>query len=525
MSLLLPRVMINRGYVGLLVVNCWTIALVHNMYHANSTKRRVWSLLSDCVLDTVTSMGISTMLLASYIGDFDFEKTGFPYFKWYQDDWVVHAMSEFQMILVSSWKDLSTRMIFALSLLGDMDNMKMAMRARRTKRTSKPRGNRATMIAPYFASTKSTRGPSVNLLQKRETREILSNVSQFVFFVWGLAILTLHLYAETSPLLPQCWMQVRPWLTRESSCSLLVLDCYGSRLTGTKREVTEHWSEFDPASVTRVVVRHCPSLQLPEILKAFSSLNAIKLYNTTILSWDNSAALTQTNHPAFMTLFLVRVEFPGGELPAGLQSSDFPKSLGDIEFCSTNLRSLPDDIDLKWSHPVSVYIEASQLQEVPESLVRVAPFDLSLSMNPISILPAQLFEQDTVAYLSFGGTLISQLPENVTKVSALLRNVNLSYNNLSFLWPWIDPIAETEYQPLLLAGTPYCQDLSRILAGNQTSFSSIPRPSRASQGVSVFSDASVGNWATLENGISCKEQDRTWYPIDFEDKYSGIVDW
>ncbi|KAF1783211.1 hypothetical protein GQ600_8085 [Phytophthora cactorum] len=337
MSQLLPRIEINRCYVGLLVVNCWSIALVHNVFHSNSTKRRVWSLVSDCVLDTVTSMGISTVLLTSYISNFNFKLSGFTGRKWYEDVWVVHAISEFQMILVTSYRDLFTRMIFALGLLGDMDNMKMAMRAKRTKRTStcKPQGNRATVIAPYFAS-----GPSVNLVQKHRTNGMLSKVSQFVFFVWGLAILTLHLYAETMPQYSQCLMQVRPWLTGQPSCSLLVLDCHENRLSGTKREVMEQWIEFDPASVTRTVVRHCLALELPGILTAFSRLNAIKIYNTTIVSWDNSAALTQTDNLSLMTLFLVRVNFPDEELPAGLQSPDFPQSLEDIEICITNLRSL-----------------------------------------------------------------------------------------------------------------------------------------------------------------------------------------
>ncbi|ETP31698.1 hypothetical protein F442_19452 [Phytophthora nicotianae P10297] len=522
MSLLLPRIAINRCYVALLVINCWAIALVHNMFHENSTKRRVWSLISDCVLDTVTSIGISTVLLISYINDFNFERNGFPVQKWYEDEWVVQALSEFQMILVTSWRDLFTRLIFAVSLFGDMDNMKMAMRAKRAKRTSittgKSRGNRATMIAPY-----SGNGPNANLVQKNRAKDLLFKVSQFVFFVWGITILTLHLYAESIQQYPQCWMKVRPWFTGQPSCSLLVLDCHEKHLRGTKREVTEQWIGFDPESVTRTVVRHCPALELPEVLTAFSRLNAIKMYNTTIASWDSNAALTQTNQTSLMTLFLIRVNFSLGELPAGLQSPDFPQSLGDIEICITNLRSFPDDIDMKWPRFGSIYIEASQLHEVPASLVRLAPFDLSLSMNPISVLPPQLFEEESVAYLSFGGTLITQLPENVTKLSSSLGDLNLSYNNLSFLWSWIDPIIDHEPNtPLSLAGTPYCRDLERIFTGEQTNFLSIPPLSQNNAEMSIFADASVGNWATLKKSVSCAEQDRTWYPIDFEDQYSSI---
>lgn len=177
MSVLLPRVQINRVYVALLVASCWTTALVHSVFHTNSVKRRVWSLVSDCVLDTVTAMGISTVLLATYINDFDFTISGFPFYKWYEDIWVVHATSEFQIILVTSWRDLCTRMVFALSLLSDLDSLKMAMRVRRRTRTSsctssgKNRGHRATLVAPYFASAKSRSGPGMNILRRRHAIE------------------------------------------------------------------------------------------------------------------------------------------------------------------------------------------------------------------------------------------------------------------------------------------------------------------------------------------------------------------
>ncbi|KAG6957854.1 hypothetical protein JG687_00009732 [Phytophthora cactorum] len=547
MSRNVPRLWLNRSYVALLVLNCWSTALVHHMFRHNKTKMRLVALLSDCLLDLVTSVGIPLLLVISYAQEFDVASGNFNILRWFQDRWLVNAMNEFNIILILSWGDLATRMVFAVSMLSNLNTMEGLMTAvttkeyqqvsanprgatiapfekqnarTRTKRTStcKPQGNRATVIAPYFAS-----GPSVNLVQKHRTNGMLSKVSQFVFFVWGLAILTLHLYAETMPQYSQCLMQVRPWLTGQPSCSLLVLDCHENRLSGTKREVMEQWIEFDPASVTRTVVRHCLALELPGILTAFSRLNAIKIYNTTIVSWDNSAALTQTDNLSLMTLFLVRVNFPDEELPAGLQSPDFPQSLEDIEICITNLRSLPDDIDLKWSQFASIYIEASQLHEVPASLVRLAPFDLSLSLNPISILPPQLFEQESVAYLSFGGTLITQLPENVTKLSSSLGNLNLSYNNLTFLWSWIDPIIYHENNPsLLLAGTPYCQDLERIFAGEQTNFASNPSLSQKNGEVSIFADTSVGNWAILKGGVTCEEQDRTWYPIDFEDQYSSI---
>ncbi|GMF52347.1 unnamed protein product [Phytophthora fragariaefolia] len=422
-------------------------------------------------------------------------------------------------------------MVFAISLLSDLDNIKMAMRVRRRKRRStssssstNQKRHRATLVAPYFSSVKWRSGPGVNIFRRKRTNDMLSRVSQFVFFVWGAMILVLHLFAESAPELPQCWMQVRPWITKQPSCSLLVLDCHEVGIRGKTNEIAPQWSTFDPASVTRAVARHCPALEIPSTLASFSNLNAIKVYNSTIVSWDDSAALTHSSHPKLMTLFLVRVNVPDGRLPVGLHATDFPQSVGDIEFCYTNLRSLPDDIDTKWPQTGSIYIEASELEEVPAALTRLAPFDLSLSMNPISELPAELFEQESIGYLSFGSTLISQLPETVEALSSQLYEINLSYNNLSFFWPWIDPIINrSEAPPLLLAGTPYCKNLEQTFAKGFSVFSSVPSSSANNEKNSLLANISVSNWATLKKGVSCEDQDKTWYPIDFEDEYSSIV--
>ncbi|GMF21024.1 unnamed protein product [Phytophthora lilii] len=145
------------------------------------------------------------------------------------------------------------------------------------------------------------------------------------------------------------------------------------------------------------------------------------------------SAITQIRHPLLTTLFLVRVNITNGELPMGLQDVDFPRALEDIEFCCvTNFRHLPDDLDIKWPQYASIFLENCEFEEVPPALVRLAPYDLSLSLNPISRIPKELFESESVAYLSFGGTLISELPENVEKMSSSLYDVNLSDTNLSF---------------------------------------------------------------------------------------------
>ncbi|KAE9204687.1 hypothetical protein PF002_g20556 [Phytophthora fragariae] len=285
---------------------------------------------------------------------------------------------------------------------------------------------------------------------------------------------------------------------------------------------------FDIVLLCREIVETALQTQqayLPAILTDFTQLKELKIYNSTIDKWDESAAISHIVHPQLTTLFLVRVNLTNGELPIGLHADVFPEALQDIEFCVTNLRTLPDDIDLKWPQYASIYLEAGEFDEVPPSLVRLAPYDLSLSLNPISTIPKELFESESVAYLSFGGTLISELPENVSEMASTVYDVNLSDTNISFFWPWIDSLAviPAANPPITAGNTPYCDEVQRILEKQQPNFY-IPASAldNGTDSTSVLLDSSVNNWATLRNAVSCEVEDSTYSPLNFEDEYSKI---
>ncbi|KAG1692143.1 hypothetical protein DVH05_025763 [Phytophthora capsici] len=310
-------------------------------------------------------------------------------------------------------------------------------------------------------------------------------------------------------------MQVKPWFISDPACSLMVLDCYESNLTGVESEVIAQWSSFDPTTC---------NFEMPEFLREFSNLKLLKFYNSTISRWTERAAVTQTHHPNLIMLFLVRVTLPDGLLPAGMHANDFPKDLGDIEICHTNLQTLPDDIDTKWPQLASIYIEACNLTEVPASLARLAPYDLSLAMNPISKMPARLLEGGLV-FLHIGATAITKLPKNVKDASAL-EQIRVDNTEISFFWDWIDPVIENAGAVLsdvpttvVASNTPYCSDLKRILNRTQTTFTA-PQHQHQSQYVS---DASEENWVLLQQTVSCGEWPVILYPIDSEDRNSGIT--
>ncbi|KAG6590849.1 uncharacterized protein IUM83_19076 [Phytophthora cinnamomi] len=287
-------------------------------------------------------------------------------------------------------------------------------------------------------------------------------------------------------------------------------------------EVEAKWSEFDRSSVATLVMRHCPAIEVPDMIGEFHQLSGIKVYNSTIASWGVSAAISNTNHPDIGFLFMIRVNMTDGLLPAGLHSGDFPSKLYDIELCYTNLRELPDDLDSTWMIGTMIYIEFSQLTSVPLALTRLDPYCLALTGNPITELPPEIFEVVDMLYLGIGSTLISELPQNVTNLSPLLSFIYITNTNVSFFWPWIDPLVERKLDsshPLLMGGSSYCSDLEKITSGKASSFSVSP----SSNYSATLMDPSEANRAVILRTVNCELQyGAPFYPIELEDSKSAL---
>ncbi|KAG6961199.1 hypothetical protein JG687_00007809, partial [Phytophthora cactorum] len=357
MGRLLSRDSLNRAYVSLLVLNCWSTSIVHYVFHSKTASRRLWALICDCILDLVTSVGITSVLLVVYSSEFIIEQDGYASYKWYDEVWIVHVVSEFQILMVPSWGDFAMRVIFAFSMITNMTNMKNLLTAEKassskTLRSAKSMTNHGiSSIVPLTPTTADLK------LAYRRNKFHVSWFSQILFFAWGILILGLHLYAESIPTFSQCKMQVKPWFSSKSSCSFLVINCYKSKISGMEDEIDALWSPFDPTTISSLVIRHCSRLEIPSKLTEFSGLKYLKVYNSTILNWQEDAAISQVHHPSLLMLFLVRVNMTNCELPAGLYRDQLPITLRDIEICMTNMRTLPDDLDLTWPHFATIYIE------------------------------------------------------------------------------------------------------------------------------------------------------------------------
>ncbi|KAK1928575.1 hypothetical protein P3T76_015939 [Phytophthora citrophthora] len=525
MSWLLPRMLLNRFYLSLIVLNCWSSVLVYSLlFTHNEARKRFAYLVCDCVLNLVSCIGVPLIIVLTYIGDYDYQLTGFPVEFWYDDEWSAHVLNEFQMIVVVSWMDLASRTIFSIGVISTVNNLKDLVRKasgpnlRRVACDSEPASITGNSETTPKISSKST--PEQRESWRARVGHTALRGVYGIFALWGLVVIGLHIQASVQPEQPQCVLQVHPWAVSNPACYLAVLDCHRFSISGKKSEVESKWNEFDRSTVVTLVIRHCPALEVPDSIEDFHITTGIKVYNSTIIEWGESAAITNTNHPALIWFYFVRVNVTDGVLPEGILSADFPGNLYDLEFTYTNVRELPEDLDSKWLLGSTVYFEYSELTNCPLSLVRVEPYSISLTGSPINELPPELFEVADLWYMYMAATNLQEMPWNVTNPSLNLVYMIFADTNVSFFWPWVDEVVSGKPTPLHMGGSRYCSDVGKILSGEANTFSVPVLPEYST----LFMDPSKANWDFLSSAVNCEAgYAGTVYPIDFEDSISAIV--
>ncbi|KAL3660519.1 hypothetical protein V7S43_014663 [Phytophthora oleae] len=522
MSVLLPRTLLNRFYVILLVINCWSSVLVYSVFFkGDEARRRFICIVLDGVLDLMACMGVELLIVLSYASQYNVPLQGFSDYLWRNDLWAARVLNEFRMVVVVSWLDLVSRTIFTLGLIATTTNIKELLQRLPRNKNQVNTGERLSSVAPSLSKSATRTASQQNLLANtRDTcRNRLLRAAHLVFGVLGVIVLALHITASVQPMLPQCILQVRPWATSKPSCYLVGLDCYMLGISGTKEETKGKWSEFDSSTVVQILISHCPKLEIPDSFNEFHGLHGVKVYNSTIIDWGESAAFTSANHPNILSLYLARVNMTDGRLPTGFQSEDFPQNLYDFEFCVTNLRTVPNDLDAKWPKKAYVQIEYSQLTAITEVLLRLEPKFLAVTGNPITQVPPDIFEIPGLITLGLGQMPLSELPRNVTSLSSSISIIFLDETGISFFWPWMDNLTTKETWSVLASGSPYCISLQNIEDGTADTFNVSP----SSEYAPILMNPTEENLPIIQYTVSCDAMYAgPYYYIDLDDENIAI---
>jgi len=505
MSKYLPRVLLNRFYVALLVLNCWSSVFVYSRWFwRDEARRRFAAILCDCVLNLMTTMGVSLIIMLSYIDDYDINSFRFELL--YDDGWVAQMLNESRVVLVVSWLDLASRAFFSIALVAATADMVgpgaglTSTQALLGVAGTADEGTRGK-VHPEHSQKNVELDVSYADTGLTSRRRKLLRYTHAAFAVWGVVMLSLHVHASLQSPLDECTPKVHPMAGSLPSCYSVEFNCHNLDMSGSREEVETEWARFDRSTAVKLRILHCRSLEVPDSFQDFVGLQEIMIYNSTITSWEATAAVTNTHHPSLTQINVLRVNMSSGVLPLGLQAHDFPALLMQITFCETNLEELPDDLNLKWRVRAAVFVENSKLTAVPLSLVRMQPYYLVLSGNPITELPPELFSSG-LQTIAVGKTLVKALPRNVDPTTNMM-SLDISNTNISFFPSWIDPLVEAtlEMYPLLTAaGSSYCSEFEAIVSGVSSDFSTPLQPGISSL---LLMNASEVNWEVILQGVDC----------------------
>ncbi|GLD99313.1 hypothetical protein PINS_up008032 [Pythium insidiosum] len=537
MSHLLARQWLNRFYVGMLVVNCWMVPIVHLIYRKNVLLRRALSLLFDAVLDFTAAMVVPTVLLFSYYPAFDTESWGFPYFQWYDDAWFVTITTEAEIMLVSSWGDLCSRCVFSLGLISCIESTKelLGQDPSYTARVNKEAKHQLSLNECKASEVKPASSPRVSTtrlrvmssfrqLRSKSLRRVLQSF-QILCALLGAVVIGLHLQAESAARLDNCLVQVNPWLERKPACMLITWDCEAKHHTGEAKAITTEWSKSMATYPRRMLILHCPQLEMPPLIASFRHLVGMKTYNSTIMTWSKEAALTASNHPNAIAVYYIRTNLSTtGELPPGLTTAPFPPKLWDIQFAVSNLHKLPDDLHTKWSPYMYFVCELCQFTSVPAVLHRIMPYWITFGGNPFSAFPFDIFTIPGLVHFGFAQAAIPSLgSQNESFLQdTTVRYVTVTNANVTWLPRWLDKFATLPrslwYMPALdLTRTPICDAIKQMQAGTLDRFPPAWTANVPADQVSSYMFVVKENVSALTGVVGCTSQTPLNYPLEQDD--------
>ncbi|GLD97996.1 hypothetical protein PINS_up006693 [Pythium insidiosum] len=458
MSIHIPRLLLNRVFVTLLVLNCWSTLVVHHVVNGKS-EQRLLCLLADLLLDFVVSMGIPIVLSVTYIQKFDVKLRRFPYEFAYIDKWFVNYINEMPIIMLGSWTDAISRLIFSVSLLVGLNDIKTLIHHRSSNSVA-PSASTATstaLTAPQRVSTSAS-------AKKSAQAHRLVVWGHLFMAVYGLAILVIHLYAELGDPPNACVIPVRPWLTLDQGCALIEFNCHPSvpnRVSSSDATTMNRvLSILDAPSLAQLSVRHCQDVEIVSELQRFQNLLAMKLYNVTVVSWPSTAALHRDFHERLCIVYIVYTTFPNDELPPGLLSPSFPDQLLDVEFSFTRLRELPSNLHELWHKQMVLYFEFCGLDQFPSVLLDMQPLELFIGGNKFETLPVELFYIADFDLFAVGATPLTAFPASVDpeRLKGPGR-IRFERTNISELPSWMDEVFLAD-RKLYAGETPLCASIT-----------------------------------------------------------------
>lgn len=439
---MVSRVYISNFFAVLIFINCWSTPIVLHYYSNRPPLARLVCLLLDIGLDFVSTVVVPLVLVIPYFHYFDPLAQDFVSLVWYNDVLLVTAVNDFRLVMITTWSELATRMMFIVSMLMCLENSKYLLRPDYSQNQTQP-AQAAIVVKSATHAVDESRAPSYTpARRKQESQELRNSFSRRLAFLmhvsfmfWGLAVLVLHIRAATHSLLAGCALQVRPWFASKPACALMYVNCHTDQTDGNLRDLSNLMTCVDEHSLVHIVIRHCPNVAIPPQIQAFPNLLGMKIYNSTISCWEKEAALTARHHPNVLLLYIVNVNMT--QIPDGLLSEDFPQHLRDIEISGTNLTQLPDTLDERWQTYGILVLELCLFEVFPQVVGRMKMTVFVLGSNLFTDVSAEFLANPAAFVIVMSKTPIASLPATLGGIVSA-KYLVFDYTNLATLPSWIN---------------------------------------------------------------------------------------
>ncbi|GLE09215.1 hypothetical protein PINS_up020806 [Pythium insidiosum] len=300
--------------------------------------------------------------------------------------------------------------------------------------------------------------------------------------VWGLVVLAIHVPLELLSVPQGCQLSTRPWLQRQPSCVELIAQCDAIESSDALQDPETLLRSVELSSVQHLKITHCSALSIPVTVRGLGSLDAIVVFNATVVSWTRLLRCSKSASLTVVTAAGSRQLLTNGELPFGLRDTAFPPTVSSISIAYSNLRSLPADVVDAWPRRLDLRLEQTAISTFPPVLTRLDVSYLSLVGNNLTEVPlVALFGRDrSLAALDLSNNSIASLPStvDVSTIPDSLWGLFLANTDVREVPQWIqDMVRQSDVRPwrlaLVLSGSPVCDNITAAAAAAAVNHSTV----------------------------------------------------
>ncbi|TMW61600.1 hypothetical protein Poli38472_012791 [Pythium oligandrum] len=246
--------------------------------------RRMTMLLTDLLVDFVCLL-LPTLLWKHYLNAY-FSGEAFMY----RDTSNARAVMELRIVFVASYFSLIVKVIPPMSVFLTVGKLRQLLR--RPHQVKDTKGVLPDTTRPSLEPS----SPSIRNIPNHRVR--LRRAARFVSWLlvaWGITVIIIDRCAVrfSANCEMGCQLVVHPWFgSSDCSCTVQEINCYTRRIGGRNDELREIFSGLDHSGLASLIIMHCDTLEIPDEIHWFPNLFTLEIYNSSIVSWPESAEIS-----------------------------------------------------------------------------------------------------------------------------------------------------------------------------------------------------------------------------------------